>query len=95
MATRLNLIQVKYVNHHVLNSNYVKKCSNKKSGSFLAIQVDVMSLCQWDIGFSHTPNNNSTDSHPLRNIGMSVSSNVTMKDESITMRRKSHGTKLT
>lgn len=96
MATRVNLIQVnKYVNHHVLNSNYVKKCSNKKNGSFLAIQIGAMSLCQWDIGFSHTPNNNSTDSHPLWNIDMSVSSNITMRDESITMRKKSHGTKLT
>lgn len=46
MATRINLIQVsKYVSHHVLNSNYVKKCSNKNNGSFLSIQVGVMPTC--------------------------------------------------
>lgn len=47
MATRVNLIQVsKYVSHYVLNSNYVKKCSNKNNGSFLSMQMGVMSLCQ-------------------------------------------------
>ena len=96
MATRVNLIQVsKYVSHYVLNSNYVKKCSNKNNGSILSIQMGVMSLCQRGIGFSHTPNKSSTDSHPLWNTGMSVPPKVTMRDESITMRKKSHGTKLT
>lgn len=96
MATRVNLIQVnKYVSSHVLNSNYGKKCSNKNNGSFPSIQVGVMPLCQWDTGFSHPPNNSSTDSHPLWSIGMSVPPKVTMRDESITMRNKSHGTKLT